>query len=284
MALALASGVVCGLGLPVLRPGTGQGTGLAGHLFATLLAVALPLAGFALRSARRGGSGAPDVWSVGRAGAVIEGAALAEELGRAGTRCRAVWLPPISYRPGVAPIASVALVACIALASAGLGHAWHNPRVWVIVLGDSPLTLSVDGAVLARLEPVVQPGAAGALSLRLPSGARHLSARDDAGRSVAEVTAMLVPGREHLFAPGGADECFWLERTGYGRDTTHETVPLRSAARFFTLDTSVDGWLSGSPPPTASDRRSTGGLLVLLRHSACPRAPEPVRAASAAGP
>ena len=153
----------------------------------------------------------------------------------------------------------------------------------MLALGDSPLTLWVDGSVLARLEPV-QPGAAAALSLRLASGVRHLSARDDAGRSVADVLATLVPGREHLFAPGGADECFWLERTGYGRDTTHEAVPLRSAARFFTFDASVDGWLSGTAPPAATDRRSTGGILVLLRHSPCQRAPEPVRAASAAGP
>ena len=276
---ALASGVVCALGLPLLRPETG----LAGHLFATWLAVILPLVGLALPFLRRGEVGAPRVWTLGRAGVVIEGAALVEELERAGVRCRVLWLPPLAYRSGVALVVGAALVAAVALAFAGLGHAWYHPQVWVLALGDTPLTFSVDGAVLARLDPV-QPGAAQALSLRLANGVRHLSARDDAGRSVAEVMATVVPGREHLFAPGGADECFWLERTGYGRDMTHEAVPLRSAARFFTLDASVDGWLSGTPPPSASDRRSTGGILVLLRHSACPRAPEPVRAASAAGP
>jgi len=282
MALALASAVVSALGLPLLRldtglEDTGLDTGLAGHLLATLLAAALPLAVLARPWSRQGGSGAPRVWPIGRAGLVVEGAALAERLGGAGIRCRAVWLPPLVYRPGLA------LVAGVALAFGGLGYAWHHPRVWVLALGAAPLTVSVDGAVVARLDPV-QPGAAPALSLRLPSGARHLSARDDAGRSVADVMATLSPGREHLFAPGGADECFWLERTGYGRDTTREAIPLLPAARFFTLDAGVDGWLSGSPPPSASDRRSTGGILVLLRHAPCPRAPEPVRAASAAGP
>lgn len=271
--LALASGVVCALGLPLLRPATG----LVGHLLATLLAAAAPLVGLALPASHLGALGAPRAWPLGRLGVVIESAALAEELARGGVHCRPLWLPPLVYRPGVA------LVAAVVLAFAGLGHAWHHPRVWLLVLGDAPLTLAVDGAVLARLDPM-QPGAAQALSLRLASGSRHLSARDDDGRSVADVRVTLVPGREHLFAPGGADECFWLERTGYGRDTTHEAIPLRSAARFFTLDASVDGWLSGPAPPAASDRRSTGGVLVLLRHSACPRAPEPVRAASAAGP
>jgi len=273
-ALAVLSGAVCALGLPLLR----SETGLAGHLLATLLAAALPLAGLALPSSRLGGLGwPPRIWPIGRIGAVIEGAALADTLARSGIRCRGVWLPPVAYRPGVA------LVAVLALALAGTGYAWHHPRVWVLVLGSAPLTLSVDGAVLARLEPA-QPGVAEGLPLRLPSGTRHLSARDDAGRVVADATATLSPGREHLFAPGGADECFWLERTGYGRDTTRDAVPLRSASRFFTLDASLDGWLSGSSPPPASDRRSTGGTLMLLRHSTCPRAPEPVRAASAAGP
>jgi hypothetical protein len=274
MALAALSGAACALVLPLLRPEMG----LAGHLLATLLASGVPLSGLSIPIARAGGAGCPArLWPLGPLGHVVEGAELAAELRSNGGRCRALWLPPFVYRPGVA------LLAALSLTAAAVGHAWHHPRVSVLVLGSAPLTLSVDGAVLARLEPL-QAGADEALQLRLPSGARHLIARDDDGRIVTETTAMLSPGRDHLFAPGGSDECFWLERTGYGRDRTQERVPLRSASRFFTLDQSLDGWLSGSPPPPASDRRSTGGTLELLRHSACPHAPELIRAASAARP
>ena len=272
-ALGLLWGAACALALPLLRPGAG----LAEHLLLTLLAATLPIAGLGSLSRRVGLWGSPPrVWRLGRIGVVLEGRALAGELERAGIRCRELWLPPLLYRRGVE------LVALAALAFAGLGYAWHHPRLWVLDLGPEPFTLLVDGVAVARLD-ASRADTPDARLLRLASGVRHLVARDDTGRIVAEELASLSRGREHLFAPGGSDQCFWLERTGYGRDTTHEASPLRSASRFFTLDADVDGWLGIDPPP-ASDRRSTGGTLTLLRHSPCPRAPEAVRAASAMGP
>jgi len=274
VALALLWGAACALVLPLFWPASSLGE----HLLVTALAGALPIAGLGSLSRRVGLWGSPPrAWPVRRSGVVLEGPALADRLALAGVRCRPLWLPPIVYRPGVG------LIVFVALALAALGHDWHHPRLWVIDLGPAPLTLLVDGVVVARLDPA-RPGASEASLLRLPSGTRRLAARDDAGRTVAAESAVLSRGHEHLFAPGGADECFWLERTGYGRDTTHEVRPLRSASRFFTLDSSVDGWLSGGSPPPARDRRSTGGTLTLLRHSPCPRAPDPGRRASATGP
>ncbi|HWO12346.1 MAG TPA: hypothetical protein VNN80_22775 [Polyangiaceae bacterium] len=273
--LGLLGSTACALTLPLFLPGMG----LATHLLLTLLVAALPIAGLGSLPRRVGLWGsAPRAWPLGRSGVVLERPELARELERGGARGRPMWLPPIVYRGGVSLLPAFGLVV------AGFGYSWHHPRLWALNVGSAPLTLLVDGLAVARLAPAGL-ASSDAVLLRLPSGVRRLAARDDAGASVADESVTLSRGREHLFAPGGSDECFWLERTGYGRDATHDTRALRSSSRFFTLDEDVDGWLSGSPPPPAQDRRSTGGTLTLLRHSPCQRAPESVRrAASAAGP
>jgi hypothetical protein len=154
----------------------------------------------------------------------------------------------------------------------------------VINLTAERLRLSVDGAATATLEPSGVARAA-AVELRLPRGEHELAAIDGENRVASVVRARLESGKDHLYAPASVGRCFWLELVGYGRDATHAVRPLLAAERFFTLEADVDVWFADGPEVPASDRRSSGGTLTLLRAAPCARAPQTVqRAASAVGP
>ena len=268
-AIGLLAGAASALGLPLLWP---RAPVWVVMLSAAAVACA-PIAG--LGSLSRTGAlwgSRPRAWSVGSLGVVVERRALAEALASLEPRLwRPLWLPPMVYR-----FAWWALPASIAAVSAA-SYSWQHPRLYVLNLGEERFSLSVDGLPTASIEPAFHGGRASAVSVRLPRGEHALEAWDEHGRLLGEARGTLVGGRDHLFAPGGGDECFWLEVTGYGRDATHQLLPLRSATRFYALQTDVDTWFEESPAPPASDRRSTGGTLTALRHSACNRAPASVR-------
>jgi hypothetical protein len=276
-AIGVLAGAATALGVPLLWPRAPVWL----VMFIAAAAACAPIAG--LGSLSRAGAlwgSTPRAWSVGSVGAVLERRALAEAVALREPRLwRPLWLPPMVYRLawwGV-PVS----IAAVAAAS----YLWQHPRLYVLNLGDEPFSLSVDGLPTERIEPGFQRGRAAAASVRLPRGEHAFEAWDEHGRLLGEARGLLSGGRDHLFAPGGGDECFWLEVTGYGRDATFELLPLRSATRFFALQTDVDTWFEESPEPPASDRRSTGGTLTALRHSPCDRAPARVReGASALGP
>lgn len=268
--LAASAGVACALGVPLLWPGVALGS----LLVAAALSCLLPLALSGLPS-----RGAPSVWGLSFLGTVAEASPFAARLAQVNARrARRLWLPPLAYRPRwwALPVAVLALAAA--------SHAWHHPTLRVVNTSADWLWVEVDG--LPRV--AVPPAPFGGVSLarvRLPRGQRHFVARDERGLLVADTRAGLIGGREHLFAPGAVDHCFWLERTGYGKDPTSELVPLASASRFYALEGEVDAWFAGGHEPSPSDRRSTGGTLTALHQSPCAQAPSVVRrAASAIGP
>jgi hypothetical protein len=272
-ALGLGLGVACGLLLPLAWPQASLGT----QLLAAGLCCLLPL--FFSGLSRHGPYRASRVWGVAFLGTVAEQPQFAASLAQANaTRARRLWLPPLVYRPAwwALPV--------LALGLAAASHVWHHPRLRVVNTSAGWLWLEVDG--LPRLAvPEAPLGGVSWASVRLPRGGRRLVARDERGQLVADTWAELVGGREHLFAPGAVQHCFWLETTGYGKDATSRIVPLASASRFFSLAGDVDSWFADGPEPPPSDRRSSGGTLTALHQSPCASAPITVRSAvSAVGP
>jgi hypothetical protein len=265
------------LALPLFWPRASLGA----HLAMAAIAALLPLAalGVAARYPRRVGA-ARSLWPVLGSGCVVERHELAVRLASCSQRPpRALRLPPFAYRVGWWSVPGLALVL------AALAFAWHHPRLRVLNLAGERIELFVDAAFEASIDPVRQRDADSVITLRLSRGEHWLEARDARGRTLAEARGELLGGREHLYAPGGSDECFWLEVTGYGRDETRDVLPLAAPSRFFSIETDVDTWLSENPEPSSGDRRSSGGTLTALRHSPCGRAPEAVRhGASALGP
>jgi hypothetical protein len=276
-AFGMLAGAAAALGLPLLWPRAPVWL----VMLTAAAAACAPIAGLGSRS--RAGAlwgSTPGAFRIGSAGVILERRGLAEALALLEPRLwRPLWLPPIVYR-----FAWWSVPVSIAVAAAS-SYFWQHPRLIVLNLEDEPYSLSVDGVPSERIEPAFQRGRAAAVIVRLPRGEHTLEAWDGNGRLVGEARGRLEGGRDHLFAPGGGDECFWLEVTGYGRDATRELMPLTSATRFYALQADVDTWFEGSPEPPASDRRSTGGTLTALRHSPCNRAPASVPDAPAsAGP
>jgi hypothetical protein len=270
-------GIVIALGFPLLWPRAELGW----HLAAAGAGSLLPLGGLRSGSRERALGGAERrVWPLAGIGAIVEHRGLAERLAsESGTAPRALWLPPIAYRP------RWWLLPALAIGLALLADGWHHPRLWVINLGRERLWLYVDGEREIALEPAGIDARRAMVEVRAPRGDRELSALNAEDRVVATTRARLESGREHLYAPGSAGRCFWLQVTGYGRDATESVSPLVSTSRFFSLNTEVDVWFSDTPASPPADRRSSGGTLTTLRQSPCERAPEAVRrAASAARP
>ena len=84
----------------------------------------------------------------------------------------------------------------------------------------------------------------------------------------------LQAGRRHLYAPGSADICFWLETTSYGREQKRpDKVPLQGEVRFWVLPEEVNGWFMPSPP-APEGARATGGSTTVLRQGPCEDAPD----------
>jgi hypothetical protein len=275
-AASVLLGVSAALVFPLLWPRAALGW----HLLAACAAAFAPVAGLGSspRPSALWGS-PPTVWPLG-VGVVVERRELAERLaaGR-GRAARALWLPPIVYRLRWWTLPALALGLAL------LAHGWHHPRLWVINLTPEPLRLLVDGEPERALDPAGLDAARALAVVRLPRGEHVLAAVDAEGHVLGSVRVRLESGKDHLYAPASTERCFWLELTGYGKDTTQSVRPLVSEARFFTLDTDVDAWFGESHEPPGSDRRSSGGTLTALRQSPCARAPEAVRrATSAVGP
>lgn len=172
----------------------------------------------------------------------------------------------------LAPGGASWLVPLLGLALAVTSHFWQHPTLRVLNLTGAPMWLSVDAGVPVAIEPSTIESPFAGLSIRVARGERTLTAKSASGQLIARVKAVLDPGHEHLFAPGSAGECFWIESTGYGKERRHDVHPLVSESRFWRLDVAVDTWFVPSPR-AATDGRSTGGTLTALRHAPCERAP-----------
>ena len=169
----------------------------------------------------------------------------------------------------------------LALVAAPFFYWLQRPLVRVVNLTPGQLTVLVDGATLATLEPTSAESPAAGVELRIPAGTRQLAAVDFRSRTVARATVQARAGRQHLYAPGSDSFCFWLETVGYGRAGALglERVPLVGDDRFWVLPR-VDVWFAPNPPPSPGDDRSSGGIRTALRQSRCREAPASVQAAA----
>ena len=137
-----------------------------------------------------------------------------------------------------------------------------------------PTELFVDGHRVARVEPSSGESPLAGLELRLPAGERSLVSVDAEGKPVASARISLQAGRRHLYAPGSADICFWLETTSYGREQKRpDKVPLQGEVRFWVLPEEVNDWFMPSPP-APEGARATGGSTTVLRQAPCEDAPD----------
>jgi hypothetical protein len=169
----------------------------------------------------------------------------------------------------------------LALVAAPFFYWLHRPLLRVVNLTSGQLTVLVDGAPVATLEPTSAESSAAGVEVRIPAGTRQLEAVNSRAQTVAHATVQARAGRQHLYAPGSDSYCFWLETVGYGQAGAQglERVPLLNGNRFWVLPR-IDAWFAPNPPPSPDDDRSSGGTRTALRQSRCREAPASVRAAA----
>ena len=193
--------------------------------------------------------------------------AFGERLARASgaaTMKRRVREPRVS---GWAPVSVLAIVAVCPLS-----YRFHFPEARIVNLREGRLTVLVDGRPRAVVSPTSAESPSAGVVLRIPAGVRELRAVDGEGHVVDMATVLVRGGETHLYAPGSAGTCFWIETTGYGRSrgAVVPDEPLPGEARFWALPGGIDFWFSPAPAPEA-DGRSSGGLLRALRQAPCSR-------------
>jgi hypothetical protein len=280
VALTLSSSLVAvcfAFAFPLLWPWSDRAT----HALAAVLASLIPLAlGWALFGEVGGGWQASVWWLPDGRLACHEGPfarglasdnSLDSELCRGRSRRVSPWLV-------AGPV--------LGLLASGPAHHYRHARLVVLNVSGRPFSLHVDGRFVLRAEPTSAESPGSAHVARIPAGTRHLQAVLPEGGALGSTTATLRISSDHLYAPGSEGRCFWLERTGYGRQRGRRLEALRSSSGFFRPPVPVDSWFLASPEPVAGDDRSSGGSLVALRHSACEDAPRQVggSGAPAAGP
>lgn len=175
------------------------------------------------------------------------------------------------------------LMAVLPLGVAPAAHGFLWPEVSVLNLTDWQLHLYVDGEQVSTLNASAFESLDAVERLRIPAGQRLLEARTMQGTTVSRMRVQIHPGERHLYAPAASEQCFWLERTAYGRVRASETTlePLPDTGGFWTLSTPIDTWFAPNPRSTPGDVRSTGGVMVALRHSRCVQAPKEVTSSQA---
>lgn len=138
-----------------------------------------------------------------------------------------------------------------------------------------PARLLVDGRLLGTVAPTSAESPLAGFALDVVAGERRLTLISRTGRVLADVTAGLRPGVDHLFAVSDTPVCFWLERSSYGRAaTSHDgAAPKRETllgqGPLWALPHPVDSWFAPNPGPANSDTLSSGGERVALRQGRC---------------
>ena len=170
--------------------------------------------------------------------------------------------------PATPPLAAAFPIA--AAVAALLLYPLHFPVVRVLDVASTRLVVSADGRAVTRIEPTSAESAAAGVSVRIPAGRHVLTATDPSGHVVDTVTVTVQGGSQHLYAPGSAGVCFWIEATSYGRRGEPVTVePLSTDGTFWALPHAIDVWFAPSPPAPEGDTRSSGGVSYALRHAPC---------------
>jgi hypothetical protein len=169
------------------------------------------------------------------------------------------WSPAMLSGALIAPLFGFALQSAAA------------PLVRVINLTGDELVVEVDGVRRASLAPTsVESPTAGA-ELRVAAGEHEIVARTLDGSVLERAHAVVESSRAHLFAPGSAGHCFWLETAAYGRssDGAAERELLDGPPHFWALPDDLGGWFSAPPTAAVAETRWTGGTVTVLRHAPC---------------
>lgn len=245
------------------------------HLLVTLLSGLAPMAAWLLRRA----APEPGHRARGRAAFFVRGGELAcldptwaRDLARMNsltTQAGALREPWFSAR--------AAWVLLLPLAGALYLRELTFPSVLVLNLTEEPFEVTIDGRELGRVEPSSAESPAAGKVLRIPAGTRLARVTSATGRLVHEASLEVVAARDHLYAPGATEHCFWLETTGYGQHGPAETMvlPLDETRPFWVIPSAIDSWFAPNPDPSA-EVRSTGGVMTALRQSLCRHAPSSV--------
>jgi hypothetical protein len=149
------------------------------------------------------------------------------------------------------------------------------PKMRVLNFTDSRLTLLVDGRRIGVVEPTSGESPAAGAEFRVPSGRRHVRAIDVDGTVTSDVRVTLHSGSQHLFAPGAASGCLYVERVAYGRTSLSHasdpriiaTYPLESDQRFWVIAPDIEPWFV--PERSVQASLTTGGVVSLLRMGRC---------------
>jgi hypothetical protein len=181
------------------------------------------------------------------------------------------------------PVATPAVFAGVALATilAPIVHEAMHPRVRVLNLTGTRITIVADGIERVTVEPTSQESPVAGAEIALLVGVRALKALTAEGDPVDERGAELSFGADHLYALGASGVCFWLERTDYGRArapgvAVRALEGLGAGSGFWSVHGYVDTWFAPNPD-SGDDGTSTGGSLVALRHAPCLEAPGEVQ-------
>jgi len=185
-----------------------------------------------------------------------------------------------SYEPTSVRTHLVASWAFGGLVIAGLLTPWlydsFHPVLRLVNLTESVLTISVDEHFLANVEPTQAENPRAGIFTNLAAGHHVLSARRADGLVVQRVTADVLAGQTHLFAPArpkGA--CFWVERSAVGRNSEGRSTRevLEGESGFWVLPTEIDVWFG--PAQGSVTQFGTGGVVTSLRQGVCSDARDP---------
>jgi hypothetical protein len=150
-----------------------------------------------------------------------------------------------------------------------------RPVVRVVNLTGDPITIDVDGARVLSVAPTsVESPSAGA-ELRVAAGARRFVVRRENGEPVAEDEVEVKLGQLHLFAPGSAAYCFWLEESAVGQRGTGVTgrTPLTGPPYFWVLPHDLGGFFAPAPASALAEGALSGGVITVLRQAPCDLSP-----------
>jgi hypothetical protein len=159
-------------------------------------------------------------------------------------------------------------VGALAVGLWGLGR---RAALVAVNVGGESAWLSVDDGASVELPPtsVETPGAG--VELALAPGEHRLVVRVAGGAKLDERRVNLAPHGRYLYAPVGAEQCFWVQTATYGQ-AEPVGAPLRALPReqrVWALPAEIDAWFAPNPPPDPGDTLSTGGVRVAVRQGRC---------------
>jgi hypothetical protein len=166
-----------------------------------------------------------------------------------------------------------ALVAGVVLVLAGIAFLvalGSRPIVRVVNATTVPVLVVIDGRTKVRVPPTSLETAFAGEILRPWPGTHTLAVTPEGGAPGEPIRALLSAYTSYLYAPASDDQCFWVERTVYGRAKASgpRLRALPPDQRVWVVPDRVDVWFAPSPLP-GDDRWSSGAERVAVRQVRC---------------